>query len=75
MFSLSKLSQVPVLSSSHASLLSWSVSPRLARPDVMNNTRVAQLTADINAVLSRPDFNKIRDRFDESQFRTKSFSE
>ena len=59
MFSASKVTQVPLLSSSHAALLTWSVSPRLARPDVTNNTRVAQLTADINTVLARPEFNKI----------------
>ena len=35
------------------------MSPRFARPDVMNNTRAAQITNDINTVLSRPDFNKI----------------
>ena len=59
MFSPSKVTQVPLLSASHAALLTWSVSPRLARPDVMNNTRVAQLTADINTVLSRSDYNKL----------------
>jgi hypothetical protein len=59
MFSFGKVSQVPLLSSSHAALLSWIVSPTLARPDVMNNSRVAQLTADINTVLSRSDYNKI----------------
>ena len=59
MFSFAKVTQVPLLSASHASILSWSVSPRLARPDVMNNSRVAQLTADINTVLSRPEYNKI----------------
>jgi len=50
---------VPLLSSSHAAILSWSVSPTFARPDVMNNTRIAQITSDINTVLSRSDFNKI----------------
>ena len=59
MFSFAKVSQVPLLSSSHAALLSWDVSPRLARPDVMNNTRVAQLTADINTVLARSEYNKL----------------
>ena len=59
MFSAAKVTQVQLLSTSHAALLSWSVSPSLARPDVMNNTRVAQLTADINTVLSRADYNKI----------------
>ena len=59
MFSAAKVTQVQLLSTSHAALLSWSVSPSLARPDVMNNTRVAQLTADINTVLSRSDYNKI----------------
>ena len=53
MFSSSKVSSVQLLSPSHASLLSWSVDPRLSRPDVMNNTRVAQLTNDINTVLTR----------------------
>jgi hypothetical protein len=59
MFSAAKVTQVQLISSSHASLLSWSVSPTLARPDVMNNSRVAQLTADINTVLTRPDYNRI----------------
>ena len=53
MFSFSKVSTVQLLSASHASLLSWSVDPRLARPDVMNNTRVAQMSLDINTVLTR----------------------
>ena len=53
MFSASKVASVQLLSASHASLLSWSVDPRLSRPDVMNNTRVAQLTNDINTVLTR----------------------
>jgi hypothetical protein len=44
------------LSASHASLLTWSIDPRLARPDVMNNSRVAQLTNDINTVLTRLQF-------------------
>ena len=59
LFSFSKVSQVPLLSSSHAALLSWVVSPTLARPDVMNNTRVAQITADINTVLSRSEYNRL----------------
>ena len=56
MFSFAKTAQVPLLSTSHAALLSWFVNPSLARPDVMNNTRVAQLTADINTVISRLTF-------------------
>jgi hypothetical protein len=31
MFSAAKVTQVPLLSASHAALLSWSVSPTLAR--------------------------------------------
>ena len=59
LFSFAKVTQVPLLSSSHAAILSWSVSPRFARPDVMNNSRVAQITSDINTVLSRSEYNKI----------------
>lgn len=57
-FSNAKLAQIP-LTTSQASILSWSVHPRFARPDVMNNTRVAQLTAEINTILSKPEFNRI----------------
>jgi hypothetical protein len=52
-FSFAKVAQVTPLSSSHAAVLSWSVSPLLARPDVMNQSRVAQLGSDINTAMTR----------------------
>jgi hypothetical protein len=60
MFSASKVASVQLMSASHASLLSWSVDPRLSRPDVMNNTRVAQLTNDITTVLSRSGWSSFK---------------
>jgi hypothetical protein len=53
MFSSVKLNAVTMLTNAHASLLSWTVDPSLVRLDVINNTRFAQLTADINTVLAR----------------------
>jgi len=51
--------QVQLLGTSHASLLTWFVHPTLAKPDVMNNTRVTQLAADINTILSRSAYSQI----------------
>ena len=59
MFSNSKIAQVSMLSTSHASLLTWFVHPSLAKPDVMNNSRVTQLATDINTILSRPTYSQI----------------
>jgi hypothetical protein len=59
MFSYSKIMQVQLLGTSHASLLTWFVHPSLAKPDVMNNTRVTQLAADINTILSRSAYSQI----------------
>ena len=58
MFSASKINQAPLLSSSHASLVTWFVSPTFARPEIMNNTRVGQLTIDINTALSRSTYSQ-----------------
>ena len=58
MFSYPKILQVSLLSVSHASLLSWSVHPSLAKPDVMNNTRVSQLAIAINSILARPVYSQ-----------------
>jgi hypothetical protein len=53
LFSYPKVLQVSQIGQSHASLLSWFVHPALAKPDVMNNTRVSQLAIDINNVLAK----------------------
>jgi hypothetical protein len=53
MFSSVKLNAITLLTNAHASLLSWTVDPSLVRLDVINNTRFAQLTTDINTVLAR----------------------
>ena len=51
-FSTSKI-QAAQLSSSHASVISWSINPVLARPDVMNRTDLSQLTTTINNALTK----------------------
>jgi hypothetical protein len=58
-FSSAKVIQTPLISSSHASILTWFVSPYFAKPDVMNNTRVNQLGSDITTVLQRAIYNPV----------------
>ena len=57
-FTLTKISSVPSLTISHASLLSWALAPDLSRPLVYaTNTKIPTLMEEINLVLQRPEFN------------------
>ena len=57
MFMADVINSVPSLTISHASLLSWSLSPYLSRPEVYaTNDKIPSLTEEINLVLQRPEF-------------------
>ena len=48
---------MPSLTISHASLLTWSLSPYLSRPEVYaTNDKILSLTEEINLILQRPEF-------------------
>ena len=51
--------KVTSLSISHASLLSWSLAPELARPDVYSTSnRIPSLNSELDLILQREGFGK-----------------
>ena len=62
-FTLSQINQVSALTISHASLLSWSLSPEVARPDVYaNNAQIPTLLAEIDNILERGEYSGSYDK-------------
>ena len=52
-FSRNKMNTIPLMTPSHASILGWSIDPKLARPEVTNDTLYPQLISDLKTILSR----------------------
>lgn len=56
-FKPSRISQIPSLTTSHASLLSWTLSPHLSRPGVYaTNARIPSLISEIDQILLRAEY-------------------